>query len=245
MAKAKVENKKLISIIGLPRQGTTLISGIFNSFENSFCSIEPHWAKLANKGQRMNSGEKVPDDFMYRLHPSDFVGEIKKFLLDSRMEIGSIKETYRSHEKQCCEFLLGNQEIDGYLFIFREPKAGFNAWRKVRWGGFYDNVDNYITSYLDLWNEFEKLKNLGRPTAVITYEKICGQDPSGYLSDKLKPFSIEFPSLDSIGRIGSYFGDPSASAGGKIRKSNNDYPLVRPDEIVKLRRLKEEIYDLI
>jgi len=247
MNKIKTENKKMVSILGLPRQGTTLIAGIINSYDNSFCSVEPHWAKIANQGQSMNSGIKIPTEIMYNNTVDKFVPVLRDFLDESKIfSIGSIKETYRSHQKESCNYLLKSDLIDIHLFIFREPKSGFNAWKRVGWGGFYDDVDNYIDSYTDLWNDGDYLLSQNKRIIRIKYEELCSGNASNYLNSKFESTNIIFPeNIQEIKQIGSIFGDPHASRGGKINSSNNDFELLNEGEIKKLNPIIKRYYSVI
>lgn len=247
MSRIITDKKQLISILGLPRQGTTLISGIFNSFDNSFCAVEPHWAKIANRGQAMNSGNKIPNRMMYDNTVDQFVPILRNYLdsYDS-FKIGAIKETYRSHQKESCKYLLNSDLLDIHLFIFREPKAGFNAWKRVKWGGYYDDVNYYNKCYLDLWNEGDLLLKENKKIVRIKYEELCNGNANEYLNNKFSPYEIEFPSVISeIKQIGSIFGDPSASRGGKINNSNDEYELLTSDEIKNVEILFDRFYSVI
>jgi hypothetical protein len=245
MENLKVDSKKIISILGLPRQGTTLISGIFNTPRNSFSAVEPHWSKIC--GREISSGNKIPHDVLFGQHPSQVIPRLKQFLHGSdTLEVCTIKETYRITEKECCNYLLESNSVDIYLFIFRNPIYGFNGWKKARWDDWYNQSQNYIACYEHLYNDSLKLENEGKKVCRISYEEICKPTAALHLNSRLSQFGVEFTSeVRRIEPTGTIFGDPRASSGGAIGESSNSHELLNTWEIDSLKPLEEKIYSKI
>ena len=142
----EMNSNKIVSILGLPRQGTTLISGIFNSPPNFFSAVEPHWSKIC--GLEISSGNKIPVDLLTGHHPSMVIPLLKRHMENSNhLDVCSIKETYRHQEKECCDYLINSDLVDVHLFIYRNPLFGFNGWKKAGWEDWYNQVQNYKDCY--------------------------------------------------------------------------------------------------
>lgn len=245
MEKLKTDGKKIISILGLPRQGTTLISGIFNTPINAFSAVEPHWSKIC--GKEISSGMKIPTAVLWGQPPSQVIPRLKALLYGSdSLDVCSIKETYRIQQKECCNFLLQSDDVDIHLFIFRHPEFGFNGWKKARWEDYYNQVENYKACYQELYDDSVLLEKQGKNVCRIRYEEICKPTVSEYLTSKLSKFGVEFTSdMTRIEPLGTIFGDPRASMGGAIGESSNSVELLNTEEIAALQGIKENIYDLV
>lgn len=245
MEKLKTDGKKIISILGLPRQGTTLISGIFNTPPNSFSAVEPHWSKIC--GREISSGNKIPMDVLIVQPPSQVIPRLKGFLYGSdTLDVCSIKETYRITEKECCNFLMDSEDVDIHLFIFRHPEFGFNGWKKARWDNWYNQVHNYKACYQELYDDSLKLEKAGKNVCRIKYEEICKPTVSQYLTSKLSKFGVEFTSdMTRIEGTATLFGDPRASMGGAIGESSDSTAFLNSDEIEQLQQIKKNIYEII
>lgn len=242
MANLKTDGKKIISILGLPRQGTTLISAIFNTPSNSFSSVEPHWSKIC--GKEISSGNKIPPNILLGQHPAQIIPVLKSFLHESNnLGVCSIKETYRIKEKECCMFLLNSEDVDIHLFIFRNPDFGFNGWKKVRWDNWYNQVENYKEGYIQLYQDSILLESKGKNVCRIKYEEICKPTVSEYLNSNLSKFGIEFTEeMRETSPLDSVFGDPRASMGGIIGESSSSTSFLTSTELESLKEIKENIY---
>lgn len=245
MEKLKTDGKKIISILGLPRQGTTLISGIFNTPINAFSAVEPHWSKIC--GREISSGNKIPMDILFGRHPQEVIPRLKQFLYGSdTLDVCTVKETYRITQKECCIIPMESPDVDIHLFIFRHPEFGFNGWKKAGWEDWYNQVENYKACYQELYDDSVKLENLGKNVCRITYEEICKPTVASYLSSKLSKFGVEFTSeMTRIEALGTIFGDPRASMGGAIGESSNSVALLQDWELESLQGIKNNIYNTI
>jgi hypothetical protein len=245
MENLKTDSKKIVSILGLPRQGTTLIAGIFNSPGNSFSAIEPHWSKIC--GKEIMSGNKIPMHILGGNPTDQVIGRLKEYLEKADfLDVCSIKETYRHNEKECCNFLLESNYVDVHLFIFRDPVFGFNGWKKARWSEWYNKVENYKESYRQLYQDSINLEMQGKNVCRISYEDICKPSVSEYLNNKLSKFGIQFPlGINGTHPIETIFGDPRASMGGPISRSSDSSEFLNESEISSLIEIRESIYKLV
>jgi hypothetical protein len=241
----EMNSNKIVSILGLPRQGTTLISGIFNTPPNFFSAVEPHWSKIC--GLEISSGNKIPIDLLSGHHPSMVIPLLKQHLENSdHLGVCSIKETYRHQEKECCDYLINSDLVDVHLFIYRNPLFGFNGWKKARWDDWYNQVQNYKDCYISLHNESLMLEKTGKNVCRITYENICKPNVTEYLNSKLKQFGVFFQSdMHSIIPLGTRFGDPRASGGGPIGQSSDSVDFLHQFERDSLADIRSEIYDTL
>jgi len=204
-------NRTVFGILGLPRTGTTLLNNILNSYDNSFCISEPHWANILNPGSVRVDNVNIDCSKNNKIYENiDSIVDGKKYL------IGGVKETFREHQMESSNFVLNSLYVDIIIGIFREPVSGFNGWLRTNWRGYYINHNNYIKSYLSLFNT---LKNHNKKTVFLQYEKICNEGVD-YINNKFKDIGIELPIIEGIKKTNYIFGDPSANSGGKIKKPN-------------------------
>ena len=236
MTKKHDVESPLFAVIGLPRSGTTLLSNMLNSFDNSFCLSEPHWAKILNPNAfRL---DKLSGHFSFQTNES-LMSELQSFTKNSNYTCGGVKETYRIWQPASVMFPYNSQDLSFIFFIFRDPLSVYNSAKK--WGGKYCEISNHVTNYTSLANDYLILKknqqlftvngvvpNLVSGTAAsksevtpvgICYENLCSGGVD-YLKNQLLVAGIDV----SLKHSGSFeikptdfiFGDPSANKGGKI-----------------------------
>jgi len=118
--------KKIISVLGIPRSGTTIVCNIFNSMTNAFCLSEPHWTLLSNpKDLRFDKTQNLSF-----LSPSDILPKIKlKLITDNTLQFAGVKETYRPNEQKMKKYYNDMLNLDIIVFVFREPMAHYNSFK--------------------------------------------------------------------------------------------------------------------
>lgn len=203
--------RTIFGVLGLPRTGTTLLNNILNSYTNGFCISEPHWANI------LNPGSVRVDNINIDCSKNDKIYEnIDKIVNGEKYLIGGVKETFREHQMESSNFILNSSYVDVVVGIFREPVSGFNGWLRTNWRGYYIDYNNYIKSYLSLYNT---LINLDKKIVLLKYEKICN-DGVNYINQKFNSIGVELPFINEIKKTDYIFGDSSANSGGKIKKPN-------------------------
>lgn len=150
--------KKVLSVLGLPHSGTTIVSNILNSIDNGFCISEPHWIMLSNPKQikfdKIKSLDfKNIDDIMPAI--------LRRLAKDSQYDFGGVKETYRPQDpkfKKYLDKILLNSNIT--VFVFRHPKANYNSLKALSKNPEknYLPVSRFIPDYNDFYNEFINYK---------------------------------------------------------------------------------------
>ena len=93
--KLELKEKKVISVLGLPHSGTTIVSNTFNSMENGFCLSEPHWILLSNPKQL--TFDKLGHFNFNGI--DDIMSGIRKRITNDEFCFGGVKETYRPQDK--------------------------------------------------------------------------------------------------------------------------------------------------
>lgn len=227
----KTPNKIIISIIGLPRSGTTLLSSLFNSYDNSFSLVEPKW--VMDYDMNYFTSDKVEIDLNM-----DIISNLHKLVKeDNKFQIGCIKETFRIHQKEYTDYLIDSEKIDHTLFIFRNPLSNFSSWKKTKWGSYYDDVDYFIRCYENLYQIYLRQEN----KYLIIYEKLC-QKKENYLNELFKNKML-FDSISELKPTNFKFGDDKANSGGEITEANFDFDNLSDSEIEKINNSLKKIYN--
>lgn len=221
----------LISIIGLPRSGTTMFSNILNSYDKSFSLVEPKW--IIDYDKKLFTSDKIEID-----SSSDIITSVNKLIkIDKKFSIGCIKETYRIHQKEYTDYLLHDDRIDSTIFIFREPLSNFSSWKKTNWGSYYDDVDYFIECYQSLYQTYLNSKK----KYLIIYENLC-DNKERYLN-KVFQNEIIFSEISEIKPTNFKFGDKNANSGGIIKTANCDFENLSDTEIQKINNSLKKIYN--
>lgn len=210
MKKIKIKEKRVFGILGLPRTGTTLINNTLNSYDNSFSISEPHWVNILRPGQLKT--DKIDLDMS---NNNNNFNEVKKFLEKSKYDLGGIKETYRTKQKESANFILKSNIVDFIIVVLRNPLYGFSGW--VRSEGSSANKDLFINDYKSLIKDCE---NFNGDVFWLSYEKFC-EEGIDYLNNIFNDY-LEIPKIDSIRKPNYVFGDDIANEGGEIKKPNKE-----------------------
>ncbi len=208
----KSKNKIVFGILGLPRSGTTLLNNIFNTYKNSFCISEPHWANILNPGSIKL--DKIDIDCR---NNSEIYPNIKNLIdTNNNFIMGGVKETFRHHQVESANYIINSSNVDLIIGIFRDPVSGFNGWLRTAWKGYYISPQNYVTTYMSFFNTLSNIKN--KKVVMLKYEDVCdgGID---YINSKLQNI-VELSPINEVKKTNYVFGDPSANLGGKINTPN-------------------------
>lgn len=230
--KIHTNNNLFFGIIGLPRSGTTLLSNIFNSYDNSFSLVEPKWAKDYNDDYFTT--DKISMNLDCDL--VDFVDRLVK--IEGKYNVGCIKETFRLHQKEYTDYLIDDNRFDSIIFIFREPISNFSSWKRTKWGSYYDDVDYFIECYSTLYQTYLNQKN----KYLIIYENIC-LNGSTYLNSIFT--GLKFDNIEKIKSTNFKFGDEGANSGGNIKSPSFNDENITIVEKEKINTSLKKIYDLL
>jgi hypothetical protein len=231
MVEIKTDKQIIYGILGLPRTGTTLLNNIFNSYDNSFCISEPHWANILSPGQikldKINIDCKVNGNIYKNIN--DMVSNSEQF------------NTYREHQMESANFILNSDYVDLVIGIFRDPVSGFNAWLRSAWKGYYIIPDNFIRSYVSFYNTLQNISD--KKVVMMKYEDIC-EGGVEYINKKLND-EITLPQLDEIKKTNFVFGDPLANSGGTIKQANTNNSNIPENIQNHINKNLKPIYDSI
>jgi len=224
------KNNLIFGIIGLPRSGTTLLSNIFNSYDNSFSLVEPKWVKDYDNNYFTTDKISINID-------CDLVESVNNLVkIEKKYNIGCIKETFRIHQKEYTDYLISDNRIDSIIFIFREPISNFSSWKKTKWGSYYEDVDYFIECYKNLYQTYLDQKN----KHLIIYEKLC-LDKNNYLNLIFKDFIFE--DIQILKPTNFKFGDEKANSGGNIELPNSNISNLTIEEKEKINNSLKNIYN--
>lgn len=165
-------NKKIISVLGLPHSGTTILSNIINSMENAFCLSEPHWILMSNPS-------KITFDKIGCLKFNGKINDIlpairRKIDIDNKYCYGGVKETYRPQDRHVKQMLIHViKESDILLCIYRNPFALYNSHKKTSQKSKINPmplsrlIQDYIVFHKDILNIVNKI------VISLTLEEMC------------------------------------------------------------------------
>lgn len=184
-----LDSKKVISVLGPPHSGTTLVCNILNSMDNAFCLSEPHWAKITNP-------KHVKFDKVKNLtisNPNSFMTDLKDSLNKNKYQFGGVKETFRPFEVRMSQVLENIRDIsDEIIFVLRDPFAHYNSLKKIT----SKNNQNPVPvtrMATDLKSLLQYMKKTPNKT-IVTIEDICQAGNDGfipYFNKKSKRIKIE------------------------------------------------------
>jgi hypothetical protein len=224
------ENKKVLSVLGLPHSGTTIISNTFNSMKNAFCISEPHWILLSNpKAFRSDKIGKLGQKNI-----NDIMPAIKRKLDSSNFDFGGVKETYRPQDPKVKKYLDKTiAESDILVFVFRHPKALYNSFKKVakQHNRNFMPVDRLLYDYNAFYNAVNEVKKI-KPCITLTLEDYCSSGNNGALSfiNKRANGVIKVVGNLKLTPTNYIYGNTVANQSKKIQAPNLNMGLVTDEE---------------
>lgn len=208
----KVEGyKNVVMITGLPRSGTTLLSAIFASCDNTVSLAEPFLQYLQSGAFRwkdLDGNEQVS-----LRNPSHFITSI----IEKRksIKVVAFKETWRSKNHDVfpsSDFISNNQQSGmSTIVIVRDPRAIYFSFLNRF---MQDNSSMPSELFLSEWDSFVRW-SVSSGSLVVRYEDLV-VDPIGQMKQIFDELRIDcsFPSLELDSFPG--LGDERALAGGRI-----------------------------
>jgi hypothetical protein len=233
----KIETNLVFGILGLPRSGTTLLNNIFNTYQNSFCISEPHWANILKPGSVRV--DKINIDCSNNDKIYENINNLVK--VESKYKVGGVKETFREHQINSANYILKSNYVDLVIGVFRDPVSGFNGWLRTAWKGYYISPENYVKSYQSLYNTLSNIKD--KKVLLLRYEDICNNGV-GYINDKLNGV-MGLPTINEIKKTNYTFGDPLANSGGTIKRANTNNSNITENIQNLINKNLKPIYDSI
>lgn len=180
--KIKTNKKILLGIIALPASGSSIIAKMFHSIENAFCIMEPFHSNYAEKINFINL-PKV--GFLPKSNKDNLIKNIDNYLKNSIYDLGSIKEVQISTDgNKRWEYLIENDLITHYLFIYREPKSCWSSWKKKEFSR--SGLEGFVKTYEDMNNHRISLLNKNKNVLTIKYEDIENKTLNDIFEGKLE-----------------------------------------------------------
>lgn len=228
--------KKLISVLGIPRSGTTIVCNIFNSMANGFCLSEPYWTLLSNPKQlRFDKtgglNFKTPDEIFNKI--------LARLASDSKLNFAGLKETYRPKERRMKKHLAKMISSDVVVFVFREPKAHYNSF-KVMAKHHKKNpmpLAYMIDTFNALYDETIAAHKNGN-AAIIILEDLCkagNQNAINYINQRSKGL-IRIVGEFELKPTNYLYGNPKANRSKRIAPANTGTNLLTPEEASIINR---------
>ena len=220
--------KSILSVLGLPHSGTTIISNTFNSMDNGFCLSEPHWIFLSN--QKALTYDKV-NDLKFN-NPVEILSNIKNRInIDDKYDFGGVKETYRPQDPKMNSFfdsILINSDI--MIIVFREPKALYNSFKKL--SGNPMPLDRLFFDYNKLYSLANSIEN----KVIICLEDFSNAGNEGAInyinkkSNNMFTISGQF----NLKKTNFKYGNAIANISNSLKPPNSDHSLLTKNEIIKI-----------
>jgi len=233
----KQDGKKIISVLGAPHSGTTVVNNILNSMVNAFCISEPHW--VINRNLKKLKFDKVGD--IKFTSQNDFMKGVIEKLQNSDYDFGGVKETYRSAEPRMqrpYKNILGMSDV--IIFVYRDPIALYNSQKNIR--PVRDKATN-LKSIAGLIKNFNSQYNLAlqyKDKAVnIVLEDLCSAGNANaikYLNTVLAGKAV-IEGKFMLHKTNFIFGNPKANRSERLLPANMNKSLVTPGEIKQLRKV--------
>jgi len=214
-------NKQVISVLGMPHSGTTIVSNTLNSMENGFCLSEPLWT-LVTKPFLLRF-DKIGDIGLS--NPRHVITKIRRKLNISEYDFGGVKETYRpKNEKMTDLYDIIVKQSDIILFVFREPKALLNNFKKT--------PGNHmpISRLLYIYNKLIDLSNTTQNSIKIILEDYCDStDPIKYLNSRANGIFTVEGELE-LKATNFTYGDSNANKSTILKRANRDISKINNQE---------------
>ncbi len=171
------DKKKIVSVLGLPNSGTTIVCNILNSMDNAFCISEPHWATLSRP-------QHVRFDKVGSFKISGVAGimnEVQKKLKENKQyNFGGVKETFRPFDERvnkCLNKIIDESDI--VVYVLRDPKAHYNSLKKTTVGTSRNPVP--IERIVNDIKKFEKSIKRTKNKVILTVEGVCKAGNAGVI----------------------------------------------------------------
>jgi len=233
----KQEKKKIISVLGAPHTGTTIVNNILNSMDNAFCISEPHWVLCKNR-------KKLKLDKIKNINftdKNDFMEGLAKKLHKSGYDFGGVKETYRHGEnklKQIYQKIINMSDI--VIFVYRDPAALYNSQKKIRPERSDDANARAIKGMMfNFEKQYELMKSCENKAVNIVLEDLCGAGNNKAIKYLNTVFAgkAQFEGPFSLHKTDFIFGNPQANRSNNLRPANMDTSLVTNKERRKLNAI--------
>jgi hypothetical protein len=235
---------QILSVLGLPHSGTTIVSNFLNSMNNGFCLSEPHWILLSNPKQL--TFDKVKN--LRFKNVNDILPSIKKKLNnDDKFDFGGVKETFRPQDKNIKRHLdiIANRS-DILFFVFRNPKFLYNSFKKLA-----KNINRNpmpISRLIpDYNNLYEVVKETKDKAVIIKLEDFCragNKNITKFVNDKAKG-KIKITGPFQLNKTNYKYGNNVANNSNTIKKPNTDLSLLSQSEIETINKELMPIYKAI
>jgi hypothetical protein len=195
--KTNLDKTAIYYILGVPRTGTTIIASVFNSLDDGFCLMEPHWYQRATHNREI-----------------DIMETWGRWPYNSTRLIG-YKETYRLGHAMCEELIDRHTPlVDFFVVVFRNPVKVLSSQHALGWTE-WDHPRFVNAAYRRLEELIQEWPDAAIP---VVYEDFV-PNPLDYLNDKL-PFQIEGELRIRPSR--AEFGDPFANRSTTIQMSERE-----------------------
>jgi len=237
-------NKKRISIIGLPRSGTTILANVLNSLDDTICLSEPLWT-FFKFGRLRNIGKVDFSEHSKEL--SDFLPSIYETFKESEYTNLCVKETYTDWHQESVETIDETFPTDYTIFIIRDPKTTYSSWKNIKWtygapvfaSGRFAKIKYFIDSFV-VFNSYmdSKLKS-NENALVLEYEKLASEDGLAYLKEKLSGI-VDIPLDLELKNIKNGIGDPKARISTHIEKYRVEHDNLTSEESARCEQLSND-----
>lgn len=239
------EKKKIISVLGLPHSGTTVVCNIFNSMNNAFCISEPHWILLSKP-------KDLRFDKIGSLSNSNNVNQIMDSVLEklfnSKYDFGGVKETFRPTRPEITDFL--NRVVnksDILVFVIRDPKAHYNSLKATTAGTNrnpipIDRITNDTIKLEEKINQIDKNKRI-----ILKIEDLCNAGNRGainYINNRSNGI-IDIRGDFVLNPTNYIYGNHLANRSNKIKGPNMSTKLLTQQDIKYIDKEIMPIYNRI
>lgn len=237
-------NKKRISIIGLPRSGTTILANILNSLDDTVCLSEPLWTFF--KYDRLRNVGKV-DFSNHSKEYSDFLPSIYEIFKKSEYTNLCIKETCTSWHQESIEIIDETFPTDYTIFIIRDPKTTYSSWKNMKWtygapvfaSGRNANIKYFINSFAMFNSYMDSVIKSNKNALILEYEKLASEDGLTYLKEKLSGV-FNVPLDLRLKKIENGIGDAKARVSTHIDKHRIECDNLTNSESIRCEQLLKD-----
>lgn len=233
---------KIISVLGMPHGGTTIVCNIFNSMENAFCLSEPHWTLLSNPSAlRLDKVRglsfKAPDEILPAIQA--------KLDSDDSLNFAGLKETYRPKEPRMKPYFAKMLASDIVVLVFRDPKAHYNSLKVMskRHNKNPMPLSYMVNSFDSLYDVAIKAHDNGNGI-LISLEDLCAVGNQGaiqYINNRAGNI-LQVHGKFEIKPTNYIYGNPKANRSKNIAPANTATNLLTPDEIKEIDQTMSQKY---
>ena len=212
------DKKKIVSVLGLPHSGTTIVCNILNSMDNAFCISEPHWATISRpKHVRF---DKIGS--LNNLDVNNIMDNVSSFLDSSpQYSFGGVKETFRPFNpqvKKCLDKIVNVSDI--IVYVLRDSAAHYNSLKKVTAGTKQNPIP--IERIINDMTQFEKTISQTKNKIILTIEDLCKSGNDGaiqYINSKSNGH-IKIEGEFKLKPTNYIYGNNVANRSSKIKATN-------------------------